>query len=57
VNRAIVCSVKRKTAPRGGVFFILAITAAETAIRCVMGCFVPGVAYVVNRVLAVMYDR
>lgn len=29
----------------------------ETAVACVMGAFVPGVAYVVNRVLAVMYDR
>jgi hypothetical protein len=29
---------------------------SELAVACVMGAFVPGVAYVVNRVLAVMYD-
>jgi Cys-tRNA synthase (O-phospho-L-seryl-tRNA:Cys-tRNA synthase) len=38
-------------------FTAAATTAAETAIGCVMGAFVPAVAYVTNRVLAVMYDR
>jgi hypothetical protein len=37
--------------------FTTAATApAETTIGCIVGCFVPGVAYVVNRVLAVVYD-
>jgi hypothetical protein len=38
-------------------FTAAATTTAETAIGCVMGAFVPAVAYVTNRVLAVMYDR
>jgi hypothetical protein len=32
-------------------------TAFEMAPGCRMGAFVPAVAYVTNRVLAVMYDR
>jgi hypothetical protein len=38
-------------------FTAAATTTTETVIGCVMGAFVPAVAYVTNRVLAVMYDR
>jgi hypothetical protein len=38
-------------------FTAAAATGTETAIGCIMGGLIPGVAYVTNRVLAVMYDR
>jgi hypothetical protein len=38
-------------------FTAAATTTTELTIGCVMGAFVPAVAYVTNRVLAVMYDR